>query len=285
MRKNVAYLGIPGAYSHQAAIAFNGGDATLLGYQSFAEVFGAVSQGYANVGIVPIENTLAGSIYENYDLIDKHRSTVTGEQYLRIEHSLLVAPELGGVALAEVKKTLVKVYSHPKALEQCNTFLAENPHIEPVAWSDTASAAQFVSETGDPTVAAIASLMAGEVYGLQTAVSNLENNRQNYTRFIAFTRHDETIEKAVQNANKCSVVLYLPHTSGTLQKALQVLADTACNLTKIESRPLIGKPFEYLFYLDFGFAESSIPVDQVIKSLEKYSGTCTMLGMYKSNIW
>lgn len=267
----VAYLGIPGSYSYAAAEAlFEGQEASFDGMASFRDIFEAISQDKADYGVVPIENTLAGSIYDNYDLLAAHKLNITAEYYLQISHCLL------GVKGANVAR-LRRVHSHQKALEQCTSFFKAHPEIEQFPVSDTAAAAKLVAEQNDPTVAAIASAQAGDMYDLGVLKRKLEDNPHNVTRFLLISKSNE----APKDSDKCSVIVRVPHKPGSLYHLFGVVANNGCNVTKIESRPLVGKPFEYIFYLDFRYNGATKPIKELLAELRKIALEIKLLGLYK----
>lgn len=273
----VAYLGIPGSFSYSAALKYFGTDASLSGYENFKGVFDALRENTVEFGIIPIENSLAGSIYDNYDYLSEYKANAIGELYLKVEHHLMIKNPLdtSEKALQEIKK----VYSHPKALEQCNMFFEKYPHIEKIAYGDTASAAKYVSELQNPTIAAIANREAAEMYGLSIIKPNIQDHAINYTRFLVLSKN----RSFADDSNKCSIMFTLSHVPGSLMNTLKILADQDYNLTKIESRPIQAKPFEYIFYVDFEFPKGDMQaIDNVFNELRKYTITLQVLGFYKS---
>lgn len=276
MIKNIGYLGIPGSYSHTAACRYFSSEENkcdFSGLKDFAEVFRFAASGRLNFGVIPIENSLAGSIYENYDLLDINKLHIVGEYYLRIEHHLLVAK--GGVnTIGRIKE----VYSHPKAIEQCAQFFTRNPELRVHYTADTANAAKYVSENSKSHIAAIASKECGGFYGLDILSQEVANNPENYTRFLILSKN--AVEK--NQANKASLAVHLNHETGSLAHLLNVLVDNNCNLTKIESRPLIGKPFEYIFYLDFQYNSKEHKIDKIINELDNSASSAKLIGLYKS---
>ncbi len=268
----VAYFGIPGSYSYAVALNyFNDNNAEFLASKRFKDVFDAVQTEKALYGVIPIENSLAGSVYENYGLLSESSLHIVGEAYLKIEHCLLGMSGQGFV-LGAIKK----VFAHPQALAQCSQFFEKNPTIEQVPYGDNASAAEFVAQQKDNSLAAIACEGAAEVYNLAILMKDIANSCVNYTRFLVIGR--SAIE---EGTNKCSVAFNLPHVAGSLSNALKILSDSGMNLTKIESRPLFDKPFEYIFYLDMEFSEKyqrGVIGNQFRKAVENLK----VLGIYKS---
>lgn len=276
-QSKVAYLGIPGSYSHLAVLQHFGKQAQYTGAKDFRSIFRLVEKGEADFGIIPVENSLAGSVYDNYDLLSTHAVSVVGEHYLKIDLQLL------GVESAmppDVRvEHLTKVVSHYKALEQCEGFFSKHPWIKKEVFSDTANAAKFVADQKDPLMAAIASKETADIYGLKTIMSNVHDNPHNYTRFLIIGKD----EHAIAGTNKCSIIFTVLHEPGSLVKALKVLSDNAVNLVKIESRPIHGKPFEYLFYVDFGWSpEKEKDIDAILDTFRTSTQTLKVLGFYEA---
>lgn len=237
-RARIACQGVPGAYSGEAAARlFNGAEPAF--YDTFADVFSAIQDGKADYGILPVENSSAGSVNEVYDLVMKHRFTIAAAVELPVNHCLLALPD------ADPQK-LRAVYSHPQGLAQCADYIAAR-RLEPRTYLNTAAAARMVAESGDPTICAIASCTASEIYKLKIIDKDIQSVKNNSTRFIAISR-DLVIPA---DANKISLIFALPHVTGSLYRTLSRFAMGGLNLTKLESRPVRNGGFEYLFYLDF----------------------------------
>lgn len=275
--KTIAYQGVKGAFSYMTALNEFGENTRLRGLQTFKEVFEMVKYGEADYAVIPIENSLIGSIYENYDLLNIYEMRIIGEHFTKIEHCLLTistSHEQGNERL----KTIKKVLSHPKALEQCSCFFQRHPWMEAVVYMDTAAAASEIASNGDPTCAAIASVSAAELYGLEILKKGIEDDPKNYTRFVT------VMKKEIHNdqIDKCSLLLQLKHVPGALAEMLKQFADQAINLTKIESRPLRGSPFEYLFYVDFEFiGRKRQDVEDLLNGLCSKVQKLKILGFYK----
>ncbi len=271
---HVAYQGDPGAYSEAAALEHFGAGTVAEPHASFEDVFASIEAGRCDAGIIPIENSLAGSIHRNYDLLIQHSLSIIGEHYLRIHHCLIALP---GVALADIRR----VISHPQGLAQCDHYLRtlQGVAIEPVY--DTAGAVKMIRDQGERNVAAVASRRAAEVYQMAILEEGIEDNPANFTRFLAIAPQ----AVAPQQEAKTSIVFSLRNEPGTLFKALSVFALRDIDLTKIESRPLVGKPWEYLFYIDFLGATSEAAVKRALDHLGEYASTLRVLGSYPRHVF
>lgn len=276
--KKIAYLGIPGTYSHLAANEYyKNNDIELIGCKSFKDIFTAVTENVVDYGIVPVENSLAGSVYDNYDLLYEHTVQVIGETFLHINLNLLgiesSMPE--EVRLEHIRK----VVSQYKALEQVEQFLSLYPAMQKEFHGDTAGAAKFVADQKDPFTAAVASRETAKLYGLTIIKENIHDNADNYTRFLIIANTPENKIKA----NRCSLIFTLPHTPGSLYEALKVLAEQNLNLLKIESRPIAGKPFEYIFYVDVEWKNRPITeIESGIESFRTKTQSLKILGFYEA---
>jgi prephenate dehydratase len=264
---NVAFQGEPGAYSEQAVFDYFGNVETKP-CESFDRVFDAVVSDACEFGLIPIENSLAGSIHQNYDLLLRHDLHIVGEYLLRVQHCLIALP---GVKKEEIKKAL----SHPQALGQCAAYLRKLG-IKPEQGYDTAGSVKLLKESGARDTAAIASRRAAEIYGMQILEEGIEDNAENYTRFLAISK---TAIKPEGEA-KTSIVFTLKNQPGALFKALSVFALRDIDLTKIESRPLQGKPWDYLFYIDFIGAAHEEITRKALDHLNEYALTLRVLGSY-----
>ncbi|MCK5148468.1 prephenate dehydratase [bacterium] len=239
MQKYIAYQGEPGANSEAAIEQYFGSDAEALPCQRFSDVFEAVVVGSAVYGMVPIENSITGSIAENLDLLRKHNLYITGETVLQIQHHLL---GLAGTVIDDI----AEVHSHPQGLLQCRSFLDVHSNIRPIAAEDTAGAARQVAEWKIPERAAIANASAGVRYGLEVICPDIGDRHDNFTRFIVLSSQLSDVDKA----DKVSMVFEVEHRPAALYDALGVFAEGKINLTKIESRPIPEKAFNYWFYVE-----------------------------------
>jgi prephenate dehydratase len=244
----VAFQGERGAFSEEAARKLLGPAIAVLPCPRFEDVFHALDQKKVDAAVIPIENTLHGSVHENYDHLLHFNLPIVGEINVRIVHNLIAAP---GVTFARVRR----VYSHPVALNQCLDFFAAHSQLEKVPFYDTAGSVKMVMAEGLKDAAAIASSVAAEIYGARILRRSIEDDRQNFTRFFALRRPADArriVVRARKGAQwKTSVVFSTRNVPGSLFRSLSAFALRDLNLAKIESRPLRGKPWEYLFYLDF----------------------------------
>ncbi|MCE5251833.1 prephenate dehydratase [bacterium] len=268
--KRVAFQGVLGAFSELATYEYFGRDVTVVPRPTFAEVFDAVSGSDADHGVIPIENSLAGSIHENYDLLLDRNLVITGEVKLRIIHNLIVNK---GVRLSDIRR----IYSHPQALSQCKDFLHALADVEQVSVYDTAASALKIKNSGKTDEAAIASEQAAIDYGLEIIKSAIESNHKNFTRFLVLSK--ELAEEA-GNA-KTSIVFATKNIPGALFKSLSVFALRDIDLYKIESRPIPGSPWEYLFYLDFNGDIRHEVTKRAINHLGEIASFLKVLGSYR----
>lgn len=279
-QKTVAFQGEREAFSEQAVHQLLGARIDLLPCDSFEKTFLSVARGTAHSCVVPIENTLAGSIHKNLDLLLEHRLTIMAETRVRIEHHLIALP---GVKLRAVQR----VISHPVALEQCQRFLRRHPNlkIEPVY--DTAGSVKLLVEQGWRETAAIAGSLAARVYGCKKLKENIEDHEANFTRFWLLERargsgpRNEKIDRQDSRGAKTSIVFSTKNVPGALFKCLGVFALRDIDLTKIESRPLVGKPFEYSFYVDFLGSPAEERCRNALRHLKEVTDFLRVLGCYR----
>ena len=266
----IAIQGEPGSFSHEAALKLVAG-AEIVPCALSAEVFAALDSGAADAAAIPIENSLAGSVLEHFDLLLHHDVKVVRETLLRIRHNLIANV---GAKLDEIDR----VFSHSVALAQCRRFLAEHPRMRAVAFYDTAGSVKQLVGLRDRHAAAIASEAAARYYGAEILARDIEDDAENYTRFFLVRRASEA--ETDPESNKMSVAFALEHKPGSLVAALSALSAMGTNLTKIESRPVQGKPWEYIFYVDCQIGSS----EEGMRALETLSAHCGMvkeLGRYR----
>ncbi len=270
---SVAFQGEPGAFSGEAAQNLLGSEIELRPCETFEKMFAAVENDLADYCIAPIENSLFGSIFQNFDLLLKHNLRIVGETNLRIVHNLIAPP---GVSIDEVQR----VYSHPVALGQCLKFFAEHPGIQPIAAHDTAGSVRQMMETLEAGSAAIASAAAAGYYGAQVLTARIEDDRRNFTRFLLLSREAAGADPPA-DADKTSIVFTLENRTGSLYRAMAVFALRDLDLTKIESRPLVGRPWEYSFYLDFIGHTAEPRVRHALAHLSEFAAGIKVLGCYR----
>ena len=268
----VAIQGEKGAFSHQAAIAALGPGVEVLPRPTFDELFDSVVEGKADRALVPIENSLHGSIHENYDRLKSRPLHIIGETQLRISQCLIGRP---GSSLGMVRR----VASHPVALAQCRKFFADRPQVEAVTAYDTAGAVQDLMKSGLATQGAIASRLAAELYGGQVLLEGVEDDPENYTRFLLLAREPGPKE----TANKTSIVFVLENRPGALHHALGTFASRGVDLCKLESRPLRGHPWEYSFYLDV-LGDPQGMAGEAIEELTRSCRELRILGAYPEGL-
>lgn len=266
----VAYQGEPGAYSEKAALSYFG-DVRPRGYATFRQVFEKVASGEAEYGVLPIENSLTGSIHPNYDLLLEFDVAIVGEIKLRISHCLIANR---GVKMAEIRR----LYVHPQAAAQCDRFLREHADWTVYQTYDTAGSVKMIREQQILDGAAIASVEAAGVYGMEVLAESIEDNPQNYTRFIVVARTPQVHEKC----NKTSVVFTTRNEPGALYSVLRVFAERHINLAKLESRPIPGRPWEYMFYVDFEGHVQAAHVAEALRTMTQYTEQLKVLGCYPS---
>jgi chorismate mutase/prephenate dehydratase len=264
----VAFQGERGAYSESAVYTFFGATADVKPCKDLAEVFGSVDKQEAQFGVVPVENSLEGSVNQTYDLFLTYNLKVCGEIIIRISHCLIANPNTS----LEAVKT---VYSHPQALAQCRSFL-ERLGRELIPTYDTAGSVKMLKEKGLKEAAAVASEKAAEIYGMKILAREIEDNPENYTRFFVLSKDDSPMT----GKDKTSIIFAAAHTPGSLYHALGEFAKRDINLAKIESRPTRQKPWEYNFYLDFEGHRTEENCAAALKALEKSALFIKILGSY-----
>lgn len=266
----IAIQGEKGAFSEMAARQLLGMEIEIHPCERFTDVFEALKSRVVQAAVIPIENTLHGSVHENYDNLLRYEMPIIGETNVRIVHNL-IAP--AGVSFSKVKR----IFSHPVALNQCLDFLAANPQCVRVPFYDTAGSVKMIVAEGLTDAAAIASSAAAETYGARILRRSIEDDRQNFTRFFLLGGMAPLNPKSPK---KISVVFATRNTPGALFRSLSALALRDISLAKIESRPLRGKPWEYLFYVDFLGDLKDVTVQNALGQLREMADTLTVLGCY-----
>jgi len=267
---DIVFSGARGAFGELAARKHFGEGADITPVPGFDAVFNAVRRKKASFGVVPIENSLGGSVHQNYDLLLDSRLYITAEIFLQVNHCLLAKP---GTPIGAVRR----VFSHPQALAQCARFLKSHPRMRPIEAENTALAAKYVSEDDHPDTAAIASARAAEDFGLQILAPNIQDRDDNVTRFLVISRAQSL---KTNSPRKTSIVFSLKNTPGVLFKALGVFALRDIDLFKIESRPIHGKGFEYIFYLDCRGDINDDVVKNAVSHLKEITTFYRLLGSY-----
>jgi prephenate dehydratase len=267
------FQGEPGAFSEEAVLKYFGKRVQPAPLRSFDDVFVNVHNGKFHYGVIPIENSVFGSIHQNYDLLQRHKLFIVGEIKLRISHALLANR---GVSLRDVKY----VYSHQQAIGQCEKYLKTLRKAEAVAVYDTAGAAKMIGEEKRTDAAAIASVRSAQVYGLKILKRGIETDPKNFTRFLILSRTPSFT--ATKNA-KTSIVFSMKDQPGALHKSLSVFALRDINLHKIESRPFVGKPWEYLFYVDFEGNVKEQKCKLALRHLSELTNVMKVLGTYSED--
>jgi prephenate dehydratase len=280
--ERVAFQGELGAFSQEAVRRLLGQRAEVLPVPSFQEVFQSLKRKAVDAAVIPIENSLAGSVHENYDHLLNFDFRITGETSVRINHNLIALP---GVSFRKIRR----VYSHPVALGQCLKFFARHPRLERVPFYDTAGSVKMIVEQKLGDAAAIASAVAAEIYGAQILRRSIEDDRRNYTRFFLLRRAEDVPARRRTGAGgrawKTSLVFTTRNIPGALFRALGAFALRDVNLTKIESRPLRGKPWEYLFYLDLLGRLEEPRVRNALGHLAELADFLRVLGCYPCGDW
>ena len=273
MSSKIAIQGAEASYHDIAAGRLFPAITPRLFCESFSDIFEALGDDTTDYGLCAVENSLYGSINEVYDLLFTHKPYIVGEVYLRIKHCLI------GLPGADVSR-LAKVYSHPIALAQCTAYLDTTlRHAEREEYYDTAGSVCLIKESGNPAFAAIASEQAAELYGLPILARSIETNKQNFTRFIALSKAKATGDKL----NKTSLILTTDHQPGALYEALGAFARHSLNLTKLQSRPIIGKAWHFMFYIDVEENADAPRLHEALQELAAQGCKVTVLGSYQAH--
>ena len=265
----VVYQGVEGAYSHEASMAYFGEDADAFHVRTWEEAMRAVEDGRADYGVLPIENSSAGAVSDNYDLLIKYHNCIVAEIFLPVKHALLGVP---GGSLEQIHT----VFSHPQALMQCSEYLNSHGEWSQISVENTAVAAKKVLEEGDPSQAAVASEAAAKLYGLQILKSGINYNKDNVTRFIVVSRN-RVYQK---DAAKVSLCFELPHRSGTLYNMLSNFIYNNVNMRMIQSRPIPGRNWEYRFFVDIEGRLDEPAVANALKGVSEEAANLRILGNY-----
>ncbi len=269
----VGFQGVPGSYSEEALIKYFTDDCKTQHYTEFKDVFEALKYGYIDYGVLPIENSTTGSITQNFDLLKQYGYYIVGETSIKIQHHLL---GISGANTAE----LTKVFSHPQGFEQCTQFLNTIPKCEQVAYHNTAISAKFVRDSGNLQNAAVGSIRAAQIYGLEVLEENISNAKENVTRFIIVAKHQESNDLC----DKMTLIFSLPNVSGSLYSALNEFSNSGVNLLKIESRPVGDGSFSYYFYIDIEGNKEDATIKEAIVGVSKVVEEFKILGCYKKNV-
>ncbi len=270
--KRIAIQGGYGAFHEIAAINyFENEDIEIVPNNTFKDLFTALKQGLVDFGITAIENSLAGSILPNYTLLLESNMKIIGEIYLRIKQNLVALP---GQSIYDIKE----IYSHPMALLQCQKFFEEYPHIKLIDSIDTALSAKDIRDKNLSGVGAISSTLAAHKYDLEILAASIETNKKNYTRFLILEGKNGEI-KANNKVNKSSITFALAHKIGCLSKVLSILSYYEINLTKVQSMPIIGKEWEYQFYVDLEI-EDYLLYKQAVEAIKPFTSNLLILGEY-----
>ncbi|MCD4722105.1 MAG: 3-deoxy-7-phosphoheptulonate synthase [Desulfobacula sp.] len=267
--KTAAFIGEYGAYSHKASLGFFGEEITPVPMKTFKDIFQAVQTGTCQYGIIPLENSLSGSIHENFDLLQEYDLKIIGEITIRIKHALIAHENVS-------KNEIKKILAPPPAFSQCKNYLDQYPDIELVPVKATSSAVRHIRDSDDKHAAAIGSTMAAKIFNMNIIEKSIEDNPRNYTRFAIIAKEI----KGHKKANKTSIIFSTGNKPGALFEVMKVFSEYQINLVKLESRPMLGKPWEYMFYVDI---EADIELSEfapVMEKLQEKSENLRILGRY-----
>jgi len=274
MKPNIAIQGIKGSYHEQAAINYFGESTEIVECQNFPAFFDAMSDKNLDYGVMAIENTVAGTILSNYNLLKESPLTIIGEVYVRIEHQLMALP---GQTLHDI----TEVKSHNMAILQCTNFFGDKKWIELLNASDTALIAQQIASEKIKGLGAIASKRAAKINGLHILAKNIENNPRNFTRFFVLQKKVSDGPPTFENNDKMSIGFHLDHRPGSLAQVLSTFSYYRLNLTKIQSMPLVGREWEYYFHIDVEYKEVQV-IQDCVAAIQHYIRDLKYLGIYKS---
>jgi chorismate mutase / prephenate dehydratase len=266
----IGYQGMPGAYSEIAAIQFFGDETQKIAYNNFRDMISDAHDGKIDYAMLPIENSTTGAITRALDLVKDYEVYMVGETFVKVNHCLIVFEE---TEFHDLKT----IYSHPEALKQCDDFFDQHPNINKVAYLDTAKSVEYILQLGDKSAGALASIRAAEIYGMKILMEDMQDNQNNITRFGVITPRE--IYEA--DADMVSVYLVTAHESGSLFEVLQVIHDYKVNMHKLESRPILDKPFSYGFYIDFEGNLNQSKTRELLQELDRKSFFLKLMGNYK----
>ncbi len=270
---NVSIQGVKGAFHEEAALSYFGNEIGIIPQITFSELIESVKSGAVDYGMIAVENTISGTIHSNLSLIRAARLKICGEVYLRIEQNLAALP---GTDINNLKQ----VHSHYMAIDQCRIFFNDFPEVKLIESEDTALSMQMVAEGQLENIGAIGSKTAATHYGLEILADSIETNKKNYTRFLVVQKPENEIDSAF---DKASLALTLPNSTGSLAEILSLIASFNVDLSKIESVPVVGEPWHYLFYLDLLF-DSDGKYLKMLETLRPFTDELYILGEYKSNL-
>ncbi|MCP4672531.1 MAG: 3-deoxy-7-phosphoheptulonate synthase [Desulfobacula sp.] len=267
--KTAAFIGEYGAYSHKASLGYFGDEIKPVPAQSFKDIFNAVQSGSTQYGVIPLENSLSGSIHENYDLLQEYDLKIIGEITIRVKHALIAHENAD-------KSVIKKILAPPPAFSQCKNYLDQYPDIQLIPVTATSSAVRHVKESKDISTAAIGSTMASEIFNMKILEESIEDNPRNYTRFAIIAKEFKEIEKA----EKTSLIFSTGNKPGALFEVMKIFSQHRINLVKLESRPMPGKPWEYMFYVDIEADLQREDLVPVMEELQDKSETLKIIGRY-----
>ena len=267
--KTAAFIGEYGAYSHIASLGYFGEEITPVPLKGFRDIFNAVQAGTSQYGIVPLENSLSGSIHENYDLLQEYDLKIVGEITIRVKHALIAHP-------CVFKKDIRKIYAPPPAFSQCRNYLDQYPDIELIPVAATSSAVRLIKDSGDRSAAAIGSTMAARIFDMEVMAESIEDNPRNYTRFAVIAKDPAPHHEVTRT----SIIFSTGHQPGALFEVLKVFSENQINLVKLESRPMLGKPWEYMFYADLEADLQAPEYQTAMDRLTKQADNLRILGRY-----
>ncbi|OPJ61218.1 prephenate dehydratase [Clostridium oryzae] len=271
--EKIAYFGVPGSYSHEAMLNIFGEEADAIYRESFEEVFKVLVEGKVKYGVLPIENSSTGGITDVMDLLKKYDCYVVGEKCIAINHCLM---GIDGAKLEDIEE----VYSHTQGLLQCKEFLEQHKQWKLFDYYNTAKSAEYVKSSNSIHKAAIGGKAAAKLYGLNIIKQPINSNKENYTRFIIISKELMSFE----NSDKISIILNLPHVSGSLYNVIKVIYENNLNMMMIESRPIMGMPWEYSFYIDFEGNLKEERVKKAIDIIKEKSADFRLVGNYKKDM-